>query len=123
MGCHHGQPWIGFSCFFKTGFLGCRGTHFVDQDGLYRDPPISASQSAGIKGKATKPGLDKPVLMPVHLRLYPPLTSGLRNIILWAYTVLPLLSFFFLNPLLLVHRLCHLFCLTMVSQIFWLGEF
>jgi hypothetical protein len=48
-----------FLLFFFFGFRervslcspGCPGTHFVDQAGLeLRNPPTSASQSAGIKG-------------------------------------------------------------------------
>jgi hypothetical protein len=40
-----------FVLFFETGFLCIALAHFVDQAGLeLRNPPVSASQSAGIKG-------------------------------------------------------------------------
>jgi hypothetical protein len=44
-----------FVCLFRDRAsqcsLGCPGTHFVDQAGLkLRNPPASASPSAGIKG-------------------------------------------------------------------------
>ncbi|GAB1287984.1 NAD-dependent protein deacylase sirtuin-5, mitochondrial [Apodemus speciosus] len=55
-----GWGWMVVSHFFLMVFLyssGRPGTHSVDQAGLeLRNPPASASQSAGIQACATTPG-------------------------------------------------------------------